>query len=107
MDKSEESFSKLLDIMAKEEREVLKLKGSDYSDAKGGNRLSNFERLSKRLDSTPEKILAVYLMKHIDAILTYCKDGQVSSEGIEGRILDARNYLALLRLMIESSKKDA
>lgn len=106
MDKSEESFSRLLDLMNKEEREVLKLKGSDYSDSQGKNRLSNFERLAERLDSTPERIWAVYFMKHIDAILTYCKDGQVSSEGIEGRILDARNYLALLRLIVESSKEE-
>ena len=102
MDKTAESFSKLLDIMEKEERDTLKLKGSDYSDSSGKNRLANFERLAERLDSSPEKILAVYMMKHIDAILTYCKDGNVSSEGIEGRILDARNYLALLRLMVEN-----
>lgn len=101
MKKDAASLSKLLDRMEREEREILKLKGADYSDSSGHNRLANFERLAARLGLSDLQIWAVYAMKHIDAILTYCADGRVQSEAIEGRITDARNYLALLRLMIE------
>jgi hypothetical protein len=102
--KDANTFEELLDIMEKEEREILKIKGSDYSDSTGKNRLANFERLASRLSLTDEQVWAVYFMKHVDSILTFCSDGEVKSEAIEGRITDARNYLALLRLMVESKK---
>ena len=37
----------------------------------------------------------VYFRKHIDALANYVRSGKVESEGLVGRINDARNYLAL------------
>jgi len=55
----------------------------------------------------PEVILWVYLKKHMDSILSYIRTGKVYSESIDGRITDARNYLFLLRALIEEKKEDS
>ena len=48
-----------------------------------------------------DTFLMVYLLKHIDSIRYYILHGtEASDEKIEGRILDAVNYLVLLYGMI-------
>lgn len=90
---------------------ILGVKGNDYTqgDAVAATddkiRLKNFYRNGERLGLPPMKILAVYLNKHLDAIETYLKRGQVESEPIEGRIHDAINYLLLLYKMVQVEKR--
>lgn len=81
-------------------------KGHDYAGDEDA--LSNFKRNAERLKLTPEQVLMVYLGKHLDAIYTYCAEGQVESEPIEGRIDDAILYLLLLKGLVHESldKKD-
>ena len=38
----------------------------------------------------------VYFRKHVDAIISYVVTGKLESEGLLSRIIDVRNYLALL-----------
>ncbi len=95
-----EDFDKLLDKMIAEEREIGQTKAIEYTQ---GDRLDNFKRLAKELGISPDKVLWVYLKKHLDSIANYIKTGVVLSEPIEGRIKDARVYLSLLRGLIEES----
>jgi len=69
------------------------LKGKDYTD--GNDRLSNFKQAAQRLQITPNLVWAVYFGKHIDAIFSHVRNGQVESEPIKDRIADAINYLLL------------
>jgi hypothetical protein len=85
-----EQFGRLLDINDK--------KGADY--AGNEDALSNFKRHAVELGLTPEQIWAVYASKHWDSIITYCREGSVASEPIEGRIDDALLYLFLLRGLV-------
>jgi len=88
--------------MVAEEMAVGTTKGIEYT--RGDDRLDNFKRLAEDLGTTPEKILWVYLKKHMDAILHYIMAGHVLSEPIEERIKDARVFLGLLRGLFEERK---
>lgn len=81
---------------------LLHVKGSEYAQADiEDNRLNNFERVAERVASTPPKVLMTYLLKHIDSIEKWVRTGTEGTEGITGRIADARNYLDLLYGMVE------
>ena len=96
-------FENLYQRMTEEEIKIGKGKGKEYTQ--GNDRLDNFKRLGKELDLDPKKILWIYLKKHLDSICSFIKTNQVfSEEPIEGRIKDARVYLALLRGLIEDQK---
>ncbi len=74
-------------------------KGEEY--ARSDDQLANFKRQAAELDTTPDKILMVYLNKHLDAIKNRVVGGPDTkmSETIYGRIDDAMLYLALLQAM--------
>lgn len=93
-----EEFEALFDTMLQEERQILFTKGQDYSGRE--DCLGNFKRLALQLGMTPERVLWVYLVKHLDSILSYINGTYGGSEPIIGRIYDARNYLALLAGLI-------
>lgn len=94
---------KVLAKMHKEEMAIAKTKGREYTQR---DRLDNFKRIGRELGVDPKVILWVYLKKHLDSITNYIKEGKVYSEPIEGRIMDARVYLSLLRCLIEEEKKE-
>ncbi len=83
---------------------ILRAKGHDYTQ--GEARLKNFFRNGQRLQLSAEKVLAVYMFKHLDAIETWLLDGQLRSEPIEGRIFDAINYLLLLFKLLKVRERD-
>ena len=93
-----DDFDKLLDKMIEEERGIGTTKAREYTQ---GDRLDNFKRLAKELGITPQQVLWVYLKKHLDSIASYVRTQKVLSEPIQGRIMDARVYLSLLRGLIE------
>ena len=93
-----DEFEKFFEKMVKEERDLLHRKGQEYSGKE--DRHANFKRLASQLKLSPEKILWIYLTKHLDGILSYINGDYAGSEPILGRIEDARNYLALLAGMI-------
>ena len=95
-------FDILVQKMHQEEHEIGKTKALEYTQ---GDRLDNFKRIATELGITPKKALWVYLKKHLDSIASYIKTEKVLSEPIEGRIKDARVYLALLRGLIEEEKE--
>jgi len=97
-------FDKLFLSMCEMERSILCTKGVEYSGR--DDRLANFKRLARDLNLNPKIILWIYFIKHIDSIRSFILTGEVNStESIEGRIYDARNYLALLMGLIEDERK--
>lgn len=91
-------FGNLIDDVWATVHHLNKTKGADYSGDE--DVLANFKRNAKRLGLTKEQVLGVYMNKHLDAIDTYIRDGNIKSEPIEGRISDAIVYLLLLRAMV-------
>lgn len=96
-----EEGRKLLIKMHEEELKVAETKGREYTQ---GDRLDNFKRIGRELGIDPKVVLWVYLKKHLDSIASFIKNKKVLSEPIQGRIMDARVYLCLLRGLIEEEE---
>ena len=96
-------FEKYYDELIEVEKKLLSSKGIEYSGKE--DRFSNFNKLGDELKLSREKVLWIYLKKHLDGILSYINGGYAGGEPIFGRINDARNYLALLAGMIEEKEK--
>ena len=97
-----EDAKNVLIKMHGEELAIAETKGREYTQ---GDRLDNFKRLALEIGVNPKVVLWVYLKKHLDSIANYIKTGKVYSEPIEGRIMDARVYLSLLRCLIEEERR--
>lgn len=87
-------FLEMMDRDFAEIRELNVKKGADYAGDEDA--LRNFKDNAKTLGLTPEQVWAVYAGKHWDAIMTYCREGDVASEPIEGRLHDLILYGILL-----------
>ena len=68
------------------------------------NVFANFERVAKSIDSSRQKVLMVYLLKHIDGISAHIKGHKSQREDVKGRLTDAMVYLMLLWGMIEDDE---
>jgi hypothetical protein len=79
--------------------EINATKGKDY--ASEADALDNFKRHAATLGLSPVQVWAVYTSKHWDAVMTFCREGAVHSEPIEGRIHDVILYCFLLLALIE------
>ncbi len=69
--------------------------------ARDADAFANFKRVGERLGLSPEKVLMVYLEKHLDGIHAFIGGHRSQREPIQGRINDAIVYLCLLEAMIE------
>jgi len=74
--------------------EIMKGKGTAYSGQE--DKLANFKRCAKLANVKVETAWMIYFIKHIDAIASYIRGEYCDNEPIEGRIVDAINYLFLL-----------
>jgi hypothetical protein len=104
----EKDFLEMLNKMEEAEHEIMGTKGMEYTqgDLKK-DRLANFYRLGTELGIDPKLVCWIYLKKHLDSIVCYIKQNkEYSSESIEGRIHDARNYLVLLNGIITQQKME-
>ena len=63
---------------------------------KESNAFANFERIANSLGNTREEVLMVYLLKHIDGIISWIEGHKSQRENVTGRIIDAITYLCLL-----------
>ena len=72
---------------------------------KSNNAFANFERVSDYIDSTREKVLMVYLLKHIDGISSFVNGHKSQREDVRGRLTDAIVYLCLLWGMINEEEE--
>ena len=86
-----------------EMRDLLNNKGREY--AGDDDALNNF-KTGTDIGITPLQKSWVFTEKHISSIKSYIKNGkEFSSEPIEGRILDAMNYLFLISCLVKETKE--
>jgi len=91
-----EEFEKMMVISA--------TKGVEYAnDDHDAN--FNFKEISKQLGLTPEKVLWIYVKKHLQSVESYLRRGEVlSNEPIEGRIHDIILYNFILLSLLKEKK---
>jgi len=101
-------FIELYKKMEEKEHEIMWTKGKEYTQSdQETDMFANFHRTAKDLGLDPKQVCWIFLRKHLDSIVSYIKDGKEhSDEKIEGRITDARNYLAILNGIIQEQKKE-
>ena len=99
-----EDFNNLNKEMLKECFKTLDFKGHDYTGAAEEDALANFKLVAHTTGLTPLQVWSVYFHKHVDAIMTFIKKGELKSETIDSRILDAINYLLLLNGLIKETE---
>jgi len=89
-------FIKWAKSVQKEENEIMLGKGKEYT-VSDEDKFKNFKSIAERMNTSSEQVAMIYLLKHMDSIRNYTLHGiEASDESIEGRIMDARNYLLLL-----------
>ena len=89
-----EEFKKFVEKFHKNMQDIMRSKNPDYS-AGTDDALYDYYSAAKRYNVTPIQAWAVLFNKHIHAIERFIKHQNVCSEPIEGRFLDAANYLIL------------
>lgn len=89
-----EQFDELTDDMIKQVLKMRSTKGQEYANSEA-DRLKNFTDIAEECGVSPLVVWQVYFKKHIRAIDSYIKRGEVLSESIEGRFVDAITYLLL------------
>ena len=110
-----QEFEKIINRLFDDCKDVLCSKGREYQSTQkeGVNVFANFERGGADLAMNREELLWVYFSKHRDSISTFIKDLRTKdlaeidasvTEPIEGRIVDAINYLLLLYGMVEDRR---
>lgn len=86
---------------------LLTNKGAEYSRGETDVN-SNFKRVAAAIGSDPVTVAYVYLAKHLDSIANFVKTRETpSGEGIQGRLHDAVNYLAIMGSLIEEASVPA
>ena len=83
--------------------EINDAKGQDYAGY--DDALKNFKDAAAEMGVSPYTIWFVYFHKHLSAIRTFLREGEVASEPIEGRIHDAILYLFLLLGLIHDMRE--
>jgi len=84
----------------------LRTAGQKEYPGEGNDAFDNFDRIAKELQTTKEKVLWVYAMKHKDGIARYLNGHRSQRESVIGRISDLIVYLLILRGMIEENNED-
>lgn len=100
------SQGELADVMERMFDECRALRGAGQKEYAGGeNAFGNFVRLAVELDSTPEKVLWTYAMKHKDGIAAHIRGHTSQREPVRGRIKDLIVYLCILAAMDEKRER--
>lgn len=102
---------RLIDEMYTAERDVYTAANKEYARS-NDNALANFDRVGAAVQCEhcgkpigPFVALLVYFFKHLDGIIAAAAGHMSQREPVEGRIKDARMYLALLRAMFARREK--
>ena len=67
--------------------------------------LANFKRIGEAIELSHDKVIAVYLLKHLDGVMAYI-DGHTSQrEDVRGRLTDAITYLCILWASVEDNNQ--
>lgn len=100
---SREWMAALMDQIFDECREVRGAGQKEYAHDEG-NAFGNFDRTGAELDLPPEKVLWIFLRKHLDGVKAHINGHVSQREDVAGRIKDAITYLCLLRGLVERKR---
>jgi hypothetical protein len=94
----------LFEKVVAELRDLQTNKGREY--ASDEDSLNNFKR-GDEIGVEPLQLAWIFTNKHLSSVKSFIKHGkEFSSEPIEGRILDAMNYLFLIYCLVQERKKE-
>lgn len=97
-------FKTLLDIMEAEEHETILGKGEEYTRSQA-DRLASFKEIASFAGVTPKQVCMIFVAKHWQALANFVATGKTkSNEPIEGRIMDIRVYMSLMRAIIQEER---
>ena len=65
----------------------------------------NFESIGERMGMTRERVCMVYLLKHLDGIMSHVNGLKAQREPIAGRFTDLHNYLFILECMLNEREE--
>ena len=92
---TQQTLKELIDVIMNEVQGMREAGQKEYA-RKESNAFANFERIANSLGNTREEVLMVYLLKHIDGIISWIEGHKSQRENVTGRIIDAITYLCLL-----------
>lgn len=69
------------------------------------NALANFDRTGEDTETSPFKVLWIFMKKHSDGVLAWINGHRSQREDVRGRINDLIVYLILLRAMIDREEE--
>ena len=98
-DQFDELFIKIIDEVKETRNDGQK----EYAHSEV-NVFANFERTARQLNTTRDKVLMTFLMKHMDGIVAHINGHTSQREDIRGRIKDAIVYLTLYWAMVEGEE---
>ncbi len=110
--KTESSAVNFTNELIEKEKTTLAFKAKEYSDDR--SRFLNFEEVGIMTDLSPEEVCLTYLLKHIQSISLAVRNNNIKwywfdeggNEGLKNRIVDARNYLAILGEIIDKKTNE-
>lgn len=98
---------KIVNELQEEGIKTLTAKGHAYAGK--GDSLANFKRNAERLGLSKYQIWGVYFNKHIDSINNAIQENPSSpvdkTEGLKGRVIDAKNYLDILVCLLKEDEE--
>ncbi len=74
---------------------ILTRKNRDYTQG-NSDRLVALKKVATEAGVTVQKVIWIFMRKHLDAIQRYCSDGELDSEGLTSRLTDIVNYMVLM-----------
>lgn len=83
---------------------IFATKGLDY--AGDTDRLANFRRIGLRLGMSPKTVCLVYMMKHLDALITDASTGKIKGEPVSDKLRDIVAYSMLYAGLDLEDKKN-
>ena len=99
-----EEMKRLIKDMFEEDLLIRDAGQTEYARDKD-NVFANFERVASFIGISREKVLLVYMIKHIDGLCAYADGHKSQREDVRGRLSDIRVYTSLFRGMIEDNEK--
>jgi len=100
-----EVFFKWAKEQSDKELKIMAEKGREYT-INDRDKLKNFKHIAERVKLRPVQVAMVYFLKHVDSLTNYVNEGvEASTEPIEGRLMDIRNYTLLIGALIKEDKE--
>ena len=95
---SHEEFEKLFEERVQKCKSVLVKKSKEY--APGEDKMHNFNEAARILNTTPEKIAFMYMMKHFQSFMDIVMNNREVTEDVwDEKLGDLINYLFLIDAM--------